>query len=1007
MPHPIRLLLLLLLAGCAPSTTTPGEGPPYAPEEALTTFEIEEGFRIELVAAEPLVRDPVAMDIDENGRIFVVEMPGYPLDTGGSGRVKLLKDSDGDGQPDDAVVFADGLTLPTGIMRWKNGVIVTDPPDVLYLEDTDGDDRADRREVMLTGFALSNPQHNANKPLYGLDNWIYLANNGTIWWTEKYADPFGDRGDEIHYPDQPDSPRLPRNGSDSNVRFRPEKHALESLSGDSQFGHTFDAWGRHFLVDNSHHHYHEVIAARYFQRNPDLPIRRATHDTPDHGNAATVYPITVNPEHQLLTDRGVFTSACAITYYLGGVFPAPYDQNVTFTAEPVHNLVHVDKVAENGPTFTASRMREGREFLASTDSWFRPVNFSIGPDGALYLVDYYRQIVEHPEWMDDETAQSGHLQNGSDRGRIYRIVPDDAGPLLWHGVLNLGIEDTPTLVSFLENPNIWWRLHAQRLLVDRQDKAAVEPLVQLVRESALAETRVHALWTLDGLDRLDPTLLEDALQDDEAGVRENAILLAEVYLDDAPALAASLLALEDDPHPRVRFQLLNTLGELDSDAAVTARRRLLARDIEDEWTQTAALLALPDDHAGLFEDILAQLRDRETEGRAAFLGRIAALVGAGDDREAVRRLMDRVMTDTAPGAAWWRAATLQGLAEGLRRQGSTPDGFDAEREGLLQAFFDTDDTAVRTAVLDLFEYVGLPSGSVFEAGLERAATLAADRTADADARAGALRLIALLNAEDYLDLLQQTVDPQEPASVQRAAVHALSRTGGTAPAMFLLDAWNTLTPEIRTEAVDVFLTEERITLLLEAVENKTVQPATIGWQRRVMLMRDTEEPIRSRARALLSVDDAARKALVEQYQAALTQEGDARRGEAVFTRACALCHRAGTTGNAAFGPDLATVQHWPRQALIAEILDPNRSITDGYEFWTVTRQNGSSSSGIIADETPTSITVRNQVEETTIPRTDIASITASTISAMPAGLEAQINEQQMADLLAFLKRTAR
>ena len=1003
MPHPTRLLILLLFAGCTPSTTTPGGGPPYAPEEALTTFEIEDGFRIELVAAEPLVMDPVAMDIDEHGRIFVVEMPGYPLDTGGSGRVKLLKDTDDDGQPDDATVFADGLTLPTGIMRWKNGVLVTDPPDVLYLEDTDGDDRADLREVILTGFALSNPQHNANKPLYGLDNWIYLANNGTIWWTEKYADPFGDRGNEIHYPDQPDSPRLPRNGADRNVRFRPETHALETLSGDSQFGHTFDAWGHHFLVDNSHHHYHEVIAARYFQRNPDLPVRRATHDTPDHGNAAAVFPITVNPEHQLLTDRGIFTSACAITYYLGGVFPPPYDQHVTFTAEPVHNLVHVDKVTADGPTFKASRLREDREFLASTDSWFRPVNFSIGPDGALYLVDYYRQIVEHPEWMDDETAQSDRLQNGSDRGRIYRIVPDDAGPLLWYNVLNLGDEETTTLVSFLDNPNVWWRLTTQRLLVDRQDEAAVEPLVRLFRESASAETRVHALWTLDGLGRLDPTLLKDALQDDEPGVRENAILLTEVYLTDAPALADALLALEDDPHPRVRFQLLNTLGEIDTDAAVAARRRLLAKDIEDEWMQIAALLALPDDHAGLFETTLAQLKDRETEGRATYLGRIATIVGAGDDREAVRGLIGSVTTDTVPGSAWWRAAALKGLAEGLRRHGSPPDDFDAERERLLNAFFDTNDPAVRSAVLDLCEYVGLPSGSASEAGLERAAALAADRTADAEARAGAIRLIALLNAEDYLDLLQKTVDPQEPATVQRAAVRALSRTGGTAPATFLLDAWNTLTPEIRTEAVDVFLTEERITLLLEAVENKTVQPATIGWQRRVILMRDTEEPIRSRARALLSVDDAAREALVEQYQAALTLSADAARGEAVFIRACALCHQAGAVGSASFGPDLATVQHWPRQALIAEILNPNRSITDGYEFWTVTRRSGGSLSGIIADETPTSITVRNQTEETTIPRTDIASITASTASAMPAGLEAQIDEQQMADLLAFLK----
>ncbi len=998
-----RLLFLLLLAGCTTSTSTPGDAPPYAPEDALATFEIEDGFRIELVVAEPLVMDPVAMDIDENGRIYVVEMPGYPLDKGGTGRVKLLKDTDEDGQPDAAALFADGLTLPTGIMRWKNGVLVTDPPDVLYLEDTDGDDVADVRQVVLTGFALSNPQHNANKPLYGLDNWIYIANNGTIW-TDAHADLFGDRGSEIHFPDQPEAPRLERNGADRNVRFRPDSRALESLSGDSQFGQTFDAWGHHFLVDNSHHHYHEVIAARYFERNPDLPVRRATHDTPDHGTTATVYPITVNPEHQLLTDRGVFTSACGITHYLGGAFPAPYDQDVTFTAEPVHNLVHVDKVTEDGATFKASRLRKGREFLASTDSWFRPVNFTIGPDGALYLVDYYRKIVEHPEWMDDETAQSENLYEGLDRGRIYRIVPDDAGPLVWYGALGLGAEESTTLVYLLEYPNIWWRMNAQRLLVDRQDEAAVEPLIRLFNESASPVARVHALWTLDGLGHLDPALLETALQDDEPGVRENAIRLAEVYLADAPELAAPLLALENDPHPKVRFQLLNTLGELDSAEAQAARQRLLFKDIEDEWTQIAALLAQPAEPSGLFEAAVAQLADRETEGRKTYLERLATITGAGDDIEAVRGLIETVTRSASPGAAWWQAAALKGLAQGIRRQDSPPADFDAERERLLQAFFDNDDPAVRAAVLDLFEYTGPPSGSAFETALERAAAQAADRAADAELRAGALRLIALNNAEDYLDLLKQTIDPQEPATAQRAAVRALSRTSGTDPAAFLLDRWNTLTPEIRAEAIDVFLTEERVPLLLEAVENKTIQPATIGWRRRVMLMRDTEEPLRSRARVLLSVDDAAREALIARYQTALTQDGDADRGKTVFTQVCAPCHRAGDTGDTAFGPDLATVQHWPRQAFISKILNPNQSIASGYEFWTIQRKSGGTAAGVITDETPTSITVRNQVEETTIPRTDIASITASSASAMPPGLEAQIDEQQMADLLAFLKR---
>ena len=1009
MPHPARLLvfLTLLLSGCGVSPTPtpppPADGPPYAPDDALSTFEIEDGFQIELVAAEPLVMDPAAMDIDEYGRIYVVEMPGYPLDKSGTGRVKMLRDTDGDGRPDDATLFADSLTLPTGILRWKQGVLVTDAPDVLYFEDTDGDGRADVRRVILTGFALSNPQHNFNKPLYGLDNWIYLANNAPIWWTEAHADLFGDQGGEILFPDQPDAPRLGRNALDRNVRFRPDTHQLEALASDAQFGQTFDAWGHHFLVDNSHHNYHEVLAARYFERNPRLPVRRATHDTPNHGAAAVVYPITVNPEHQLLTDRGVFTSACGITYYLGGAFPPPYDAHAIFVAEPVHNLVHVDKVVDSGATYTASRVRDGREFLASTDSWFRPVNFTVGPDGALYVVDYYRQIVEHPEWMDQATIDAGDLQRGLDRGRIYRITPQGSPPLSWHDAITLGDADVAVLVESLDNPNVWWRRHAQRLLVDRQGGAAVDLLVRLFRERPSPEARVHALWTLDGLGRLDPALIEQALRDDEAGVRENAILLAEIYLADAPTLASALLALENDPHPKVRFQLLNTLGAVDSDTARAVQQRLLFNDIEDEWTQIAALLTLPDDHAGLFDATVAQLADRETAGRAAYFERIATVIGFGDDMDAIRDLVDAVATNTTPGTSWWRTATLSGLAGGMRRRGSTPPDFEAERKRLLNIFFDSDE-AIQTALLDLFENAGPPSGAVMETVLARAATLAADPEADADRRAGTIRLIALLNTEDHLDLLKQRIDPQEPATVQKAAVHALSRTGGAEPAAFLLENWKAMTPEIRVEAVDVFLTEERIDLLLDAVENQTVQPATIGWRRRVILMRDTEEPIKSRARALLTVEEASPETLLERYQTALSPGGNAGRGEAVFTGVCGPCHRAGDVGSAAFGPDLATVQHWPKQALLDKILDPNRSIADGYEFWTVELQRGGAVAGVITDETPTSITVRDQAEAHTLARTDIVSITASPTSAMPPGLDQQIDKRQMADLLAFLKR---
>ncbi|HRQ90945.1 MAG TPA: dehydrogenase, partial [Bacteroidia bacterium] len=238
-----RALLPSLTAALATATTTAAGGLP--PAEALKSFELAEGFQIELLAAEPLLADPVAMEIDEQGRLYVVEMPGYPLDLEFSGKVRLLTDSDGDGTLDQSTVFAEGLRFPNGILRWKQGVLVTDAPDLIYLEDTDGDGRADKREVVLTGFALSNPQHIVNTPMLGLDNWIYLANEpATV--PRIYADTFGDTGSEIRFPGR-DAPMLPKNANGRRVRLQPDTHRLEALSSASQYGQTSDPWGRHFL----------------------------------------------------------------------------------------------------------------------------------------------------------------------------------------------------------------------------------------------------------------------------------------------------------------------------------------------------------------------------------------------------------------------------------------------------------------------------------------------------------------------------------------------------------------------------------------------------------------------------------------------------------------------------------------------------------------------------------------------------------------------------------------
>lgn len=1004
-PQARRSVWLLLLPAVLflPGGIGTGAGvSPYSPEEALQTFRLEPGFRIELVAAEPLISDPVAMEVDEFGRIYVVEMHGYPLDTAGSGRVMLLRDADGDGRADRSTVFADGLRLPTGIMRWKKGVLVTDSPEVWYLEDTDGDGRADVRRVVLTGFALSNPQHNTNSPVFGLDNWIYLANEGVVR-TVRYHEQFGDEGTAVRFPDRPGSPVLPPDADGRNVRFRPDTGELEMLAARSQFGQAFDAWGRHFLVTNNRHIYHEVVPARYLTRNPHLPVPTAVQQLPDYGLPARVFPITENPEHQMLTDVGIMTSASGLTRYLGGLFPAEY-ADAAFVAEGAHNLVHAARVRPDGASFRASRMRDDREFLASTDSWFRPVNFYIGPDGALYLIDYYRKIIEHPEWLDDATAASGDLYAGRDRGRIYRIVPEGTAAATWVDRLRLGEAAPAELVQALEHPNVWWRRTAQRLLVDRASREAVEPLRRLARTGRTAEGRVHALWTLQGLDALDPRLTAHALDDPEPGVRENAVRLAELQLAGAPWLVERLPALAEDPDPRVRFQALLTLGGVRTAAAAAARQRLLLRDVDDPWMQVAALSAPVGDPVGLLAAASARLTDRQTPGRRALFERLGTLVGAGAHVEAVRGVVRTATEGTGPASGWWRAAILRGVAAGVAKRELGAE-LDRERARLLQLLRPEVDGAVRRAGVELLGALGPSLGEVGGRVRRTAAAVAADPAADPELRADAVRLLTSQDVRGAAPLLQQLLTSAAPTPVQVAAARALGRQPGPAAARFLLRRWAELTPAVREEAVRALAREpERLELLVEAVEAGRVRAAEVERGTQIRLMMSREEALRARARALFAISAAEADRAVERYRGALALPGNVERGRQVFARACASCHQRGGEGGAAFGPDLGEVRNRHPRALVADILNPSRSLADGFELWVLKLTDGSTASGVVAAETPTAVTLRGPGgAETIVPRSDIVAMEMSDVSAMPEGLEAQIAEQQMADLIAFLR----
>jgi putative membrane-bound dehydrogenase-like protein len=943
----------------------------------MEMMQLAGGYRIEPYAAEPDVVSPVAMEVDEDGRVYVVEDRGYPLDVKGNvGRVKLLEDTNGDGKPDRTTIFADNLVLPTGVMRWRKGILVTDPPYLWYLEDTNGDGKADVRKKVLSGFAFTNPQHTVNSPVYGLDNWIYLAHENPTT-AIIFQKEFSDRGSNIRFEERPEIALKERGRS---IRFRPDTFEIEALAGSSQFGHAFDDFGRHFVLNNTYHARHEVIEARYLKRNPDLPVAATTQDISDHGSPSKVYPIVAKTRFEMLTNIGEFTSACGLAFWRGGAF----------VAEPAHNLVHRDVYSPAGATFKASRDKESVEFLASRDPWFRPVNFYVGPDGALYMMDFYRLVIEHPEWISTEAfRKTRDLTAGIDRGRIYRITTTQTGAPAARP--RLSGAPPAELVKLLAHENPWWRRTAQRLLMDRKPVEVAAALTQMATAHPSPAARVHALWTLDGLGRLAPATVEKALQDASAGVRENAVRLAEPRLTKEPNLVPRLLAMQNDSDARVRFQLLCTLGFVSTTAARAARDRLLAADFEDRWVQIAALSASPEE-----ANRLLALAIRKS-APASFFRQAASIVGARRHPAEMLPLLQSV----GNGSGEWRVAALEGMAAGMRGKAvSVPVA--VERQ--LVRLFEQRAPEVRRAALHVLERLQISKNPETLAAIRRAEKPANDSSADAELRADSIGLLALSDPASRRAAFERLIVPNEPESVQVAAIRGLGQIPGEDTGRFLLKHWRGFTANARMEAADALYRDPaRIPLVLAALQSGDIQPWTLAFRHRRQLVMHRDPAIRDAARPLLESEQGERSKVIAQYQASLEASGDHGRGKKVFETVCAKCHKLNGHG-AEVGPDLATVRHQPKQVLLTAILDPSQSISQGFEAYVVEMASGGTLDGVLGPQTPTTITLRHEEgKEDVVPRSNIKNMYVTNLSAMPADLEKQVDVRQMADLLEYIK----
>jgi putative membrane-bound dehydrogenase-like protein len=990
--------LILLVLGVVAADPAPGTPPagPLSPKEELATFRVAKGFRVELVAAEPQVVDPVAMAFDEDGRIFVAEMRGYPnggIATGHitSGQIKMLEDRDGDGVYETATVFADGLRFPSAVMPWKGGLVVANAPDILFLEDTDGDGKADRSRRLYTGFGLENVEQLINGLQWGLDNWVYGV--------------AGSNGGTITSPEAPKMPAVKLNGR--GVRFHPETPGgLEPTSGGGQYGLASDEWQNWFTATNSQHLRHIVLPDHYLRRNPSLAVSAVTLDIPDHGAACKVHRIspfeawrverTTRRAHSAdakrfpsteLVPGGFITSACSPVIYEANVFPAAYHGN-SFVCDPANNLVHRDVLEPKGATFTAKRGDIDCEFLASTDIWFRPVYLCLGPDGAIYVLDFYREAIETPLSLPDDIKKNMNLESRG-RGRIWRIVPESFSRDAKRSAPKLRKAPTDDLLKHLADPNIWWRLTAQRLLVERQDRAAVKPLTKLAREADFGPARAHALWTLHGLGALDDASIEQGLRDRDPGVREQALRLADERLGRSAPLRKAAAALAGDPSPRVRFQLAFTLGGADTPEVVAALAKVARQDVGDPWTQTAVLSSAGHTAPALLE---AFARDKTitaspSTAQLQFLTRLAALVAARNTDADLARVL-ALLSDPADGPSGaWQVGLLNGLGQGLQ---NTPRP--------LSRLCDEPPPALKD---------GLDKALPF---FRKAARTARDAKASTTARSAAARLLAFGPYSEAGAALQECLTAQSPGEVQLAAVRALSAHDGAKVADVLLSGWGGYSPAVRREVLEaLFARSSRLSALLDAVEAKKVLAGQIEPVRLERLRRHPDAKLRRRAQKLLAGQMSAdRRKVVDDYRAALDLKADAARGKAAFKKTCATCHRLENEG-VEVGPDLlSALRNKSPEQLLSDILDPSREVDPRYINYLVTTKAGRTFSGMIAAETASSLTLRRaEKAEDTILRSQIDEVQATPKSLMPEGLETQLTKQDVADVIAYLQAVGR
>lgn len=997
--------------------------PPTEPAEAIKKFTLAPGFRIELVASEPQVASPVAMAFDEAGRIYLVEMRDYSeQDQEHLGRIRLLEDQDGDGHYETARVFAENLSWPTAILCYDGGVFVGAAPDILFLKDANADGRINNddpaeKRVIFTGLGRSNVQGLMNSFQWGPDNRVYVAVSSS--------------GGYARSSTKPEGPTTDLRGRD--FAFNPRTLECESIAGGAQHGMTFTKWGERLVCSNSDHLQWIAYDDSHAAKNPFLPAPPARISIAADGPQAEVFRTSPVEPWRVVRTRlrttgvvpgiiegggrasGYFTSATGVTAVSDTAFPAS-DGEWIVVGDVGSNLVHRKKlILENG-MLRGVRVDEKSELLTSSDNWFRPVQFANGPDGALYILDMYREVIEHPASLPPAIKKHLDLTSGRDRGRIWRLVKED---FKRKPPRDLGKLTTPQLIECLSDANTWTRVTAQRLLFERQKYQEERDAIAI----ALRDTRdikelppialFHRLQILaampdgetpaDLTGRLPIALVKACLESPIADLRLAAARICEKQVHFK--LVAPLVKLLEDENPLIRRSAAFALGRVDANLVIPSLAKLAKRDASDPLTRYAIAWGLKEEPGIFLAELLRDEQFASNPASTEWIKSLGVVLGAN-------------LTASEPGrselAAWQGrpASSPRGSMSSEQRR----ENLDAAC-ALLKSLFRKDQLIAGELMIALSpaegselaarlnDATGGESGSFLHSYLEVVRGIVTDQQHAIKTRAKWLAQLRLSEFVDEKKLLGELFAIDAAPELQFAALDLLGAYRDVDIAPWIIEKWSGMTPAMRDRAAQVLVSRAYwIQALFAALERNEILSQDIPAAARQMLMQHPEDSVRLRAKDFFAGASNREKERLLAIYLRMWANGDPAKGKPLFKQHCSACHQLEGVGNAT-GPNLSAMKARGVEAILTNVIDPNREVLPQYLSYVVELADGRVLSGMIESESPTTIVLRKaDGQQEPVQRVSIESLRSTGQSLMPEGLEKQLDPAAMYDLLAYLMK---